>query len=224
MATDHPLTREELSELVDILLTVGQSMLNSGAASFRVEQTMAQMGLGLGADRMEIYVTPTGIIATAISGNEQRTRVGQRVSVEFSSLSGTRVTGKVTYLYPSVDARTRTLKARVEVPNPRLNLRPGMVGTVLLSLTVTKGVVVPAEAVVQTGTQSYVFLAKGDGVFEPRSVKLGVVGPDTVEVREGVKVGDEVVTSALFLLDSESRLRATVQALEKRPSADGGPP
>jgi uncharacterized membrane protein YjjP (DUF1212 family) len=77
MASEHLLTRDELSELVDLLLSVGQSMLNSGAASFRVEQTMALMGLGLGADRMEIYVTPTGIIATAISGSEQRTRVGR---------------------------------------------------------------------------------------------------------------------------------------------------
>ncbi len=71
------LTREELSELVDVVLHVGQSMLQSGAASFRTEETMAQIGLGLGAERLEMYITPTGIIATAISGQEQRTRVGR---------------------------------------------------------------------------------------------------------------------------------------------------
>lgn len=71
------LSREELSELVDVVLCVGQSMTQSGAASFRTEQTMAQIGLGLGADRLELYVTPTGIIATAVSGHEQRTRVGR---------------------------------------------------------------------------------------------------------------------------------------------------
>lgn len=94
MADDHPptgsagpgvlprdeatlLTREELSELVDVVLLVGQSMLQSGAANFRTEQTMAEIGLGMGADRLELYVTPTGVIATAVSGHEQRTRVGR---------------------------------------------------------------------------------------------------------------------------------------------------
>lgn len=71
------LSREELGELVDVVIQVGQAMLESGAAGFRTEQTMAQIGLGLGADRVELYVTPTGIIATAISGHEQRTRVGR---------------------------------------------------------------------------------------------------------------------------------------------------
>ncbi|HML23632.1 MAG TPA: threonine/serine exporter family protein [Aggregatilinea sp.] len=71
------LSREELSELVDIVLLVGQSMLLSGAANFRTEQTMAQIGLGMGADRLELFVTTTGIIATAVSGSEQRTRVGR---------------------------------------------------------------------------------------------------------------------------------------------------
>ncbi len=71
------LSREELSELVDVVLHVGQAMLQAGASSFRTEETMARIGLGLGADRLELYVTPTGIIATAVSGGEQRTRVGR---------------------------------------------------------------------------------------------------------------------------------------------------
>lgn len=71
------LSREELSELVDVALHVGQTMLQAGASSFRTEETMARIGLGLGADRLELYVTPTGIIATAVSGGEQRTRVGR---------------------------------------------------------------------------------------------------------------------------------------------------
>lgn len=71
------LTREELSELVELVLLAGQTMLHAGAANFRTEQTMAQIGLGMGADRLELYVTPTGIIATAVSGHEQRTRVGR---------------------------------------------------------------------------------------------------------------------------------------------------
>jgi uncharacterized membrane protein YjjP (DUF1212 family) len=71
------LSREELSDIVDIVLMVGQAMLQSGAATFRTEETMARIGLGMGADRLDLYVTPTGIIATAVSGQEQRTRVGR---------------------------------------------------------------------------------------------------------------------------------------------------
>jgi len=71
------LSRDELSELVEVMLRAGEAMLESGAAGQRTEQTMAQIGLGLGADRVELYITPTGIIATAVSGQEQRTRVGR---------------------------------------------------------------------------------------------------------------------------------------------------
>jgi uncharacterized membrane protein YjjP (DUF1212 family) len=71
------LSRQELSELAEVVLEVGQAMLQSGATSYRTEKTMAQVGLGLGADRLELYVTPTGVITTAISGNEQRTRVAR---------------------------------------------------------------------------------------------------------------------------------------------------
>ncbi len=77
MTEDSNLSREELAEVLDIMLTAGQSMMQSGAASFRTEKTMAQIGLGMGADRLELYVTPTGIVATAFSGSEQRTRVGR---------------------------------------------------------------------------------------------------------------------------------------------------
>jgi len=77
MNEPRQLSREELSEVVDVVLHVGQTMLQAGAASFRTEETMAEIGLGLGADRLDLYVTPTGIVATAVSGNEQRTRVGR---------------------------------------------------------------------------------------------------------------------------------------------------
>ncbi|HEX3049488.1 MAG TPA: threonine/serine exporter family protein [Aggregatilineaceae bacterium] len=77
MTEPEYLSREELAEVLDIVLTAGQAMLQSGAVSFRTEKTMAQIGLGMGADRLELYVTPTGIIATAFSGSEQRTRVGR---------------------------------------------------------------------------------------------------------------------------------------------------
>jgi uncharacterized membrane protein YjjP (DUF1212 family) len=79
--TDAGLAREELSELVDLLLNIGQAMLESGAGSFRTEETMATIGLGLGADRLEMWVTPTGMVVTAFSAEEQHTRVGRVGSI-----------------------------------------------------------------------------------------------------------------------------------------------
>ena len=78
---DVSLKREELSELLDLLLNIGQAMLESGAASFRTEETLAAIGLGLGADRLEMWVTPTGMVVTVIGGDEQRTRVGHVGSI-----------------------------------------------------------------------------------------------------------------------------------------------
>ncbi|MEW5851223.1 MAG: efflux RND transporter periplasmic adaptor subunit [Myxococcota bacterium] len=139
-----------------------------------------------------------------------RVQVGQKASVEIPALPGQRFEGKLTFLYPAVDPRTRTLRARVEMPNPRRQLRPGMYGDVNITLPPAKGVVVPAESVVQTGRQAYAFISHGDGVFEPRLVTLGVRTPDTVQVLSGVEPDEEVVTSAIFLIDSESRLRAAI--------------
>lgn len=128
--SDQPeLTRQELSDLVDVMLNVGEAMLEAGAASFRTEETMAQVGLGLGAERVELYITPTGIIATAVSGQEQRTRVGRvrslgvnmartvalnRLSRDLGLIGGT--LGGVRQQIAAIQAQPRELPAWTTVP------------------------------------------------------------------------------------------------------------
>jgi Cu(I)/Ag(I) efflux system membrane fusion protein len=144
-----------------------------------------------------------------------RIHVGQKARLELSSFPGEMHTGKVQFIYPVLDAASRTLKLRLEFKNrtdrngPRL--RPGMYGTVYLDLPPTTGLMVPAEAVVDTGEAHYLFVAREGGHFQPRTVKIGARMRDRVEILSGVSEGETVVTTGNFLIDSESRLRAAIE-------------
>jgi Cu(I)/Ag(I) efflux system membrane fusion protein len=101
----------------------------------------------------------------------------------------------------------------VEVDNPKGELRPGMFADVVVQLGSRRGLVIPAEALVDTGEQQYVFLAREGGRFEPRRVRAGAREMGDVEILDGLTAGDVVVTTASFLIDSESRLRAAIEDL-----------
>ena len=119
------------------------------------------------------------------------------------------------FIYPVLDSGHRTLRVRLDFKNtsdrngPRL--RPGMYGTVYLELPSTTGLMVPGEAVVDTGETHYLFVSKEGGHFEPRMVKVGAHFKDKVEILSGVAEGETVVTTGNFLVDSESRLRAAIE-------------
>ena len=136
-------------------------------------------------------------------------RLHQPASVTFAAYPGETFRGNVSYIYPSLNTEARTVRVRLELPNPGLKLKPGMYGTVTLRSEVVKTLVVPKEAVLDTGLRQLVFLDRGQGVYEPYTVKLGRRSQDRVEVLEGIKEGDRVVTSANFLLDAESKLAST---------------
>ncbi len=121
--------------------------------------------------------------------------------------------GRLTFIQPQLDERTRTLTARLEVDNAGGALRPGMYATVELASTGRRAVTVPVAAVLPTGTRNIVFVNRGDGRFLPREVRVGQHGDSLVEILEGLQPGDEVVASATFLLDSESNLAAAIQGL-----------
>jgi Cu(I)/Ag(I) efflux system membrane fusion protein/cobalt-zinc-cadmium efflux system membrane fusion protein len=142
-------------------------------------------------------------------------KVGQPVTMTLDYLPGETFQGKIDYLYPYLKEATRTAKVRLRFPNPQLKLKPEMFAQVKIESPVThNAVVVPADAVLDTGLKQHVFIALGQGRFEPREVKLGVLGNDGLrEVLSGLKGGEEVVTSAQFMLDSESRFREAVQLM-----------
>lgn len=115
----------------------------------------------------------------------------------------------VDFLYPTLSERTRTLRVRFTIDNPSGTLRPGLYGTAEFQVRPREALTVPRDAVVDTGDMQHVFVVVGEGKFEPREVKLGARLGDRVEVLEGLSEGESIVASGVFLIDSESRLRAS---------------
>ncbi|MDQ5857230.1 MAG: efflux RND transporter periplasmic adaptor subunit [Acidobacteriota bacterium] len=147
--------------------------------------------------------------------------VGQSARMSLSYLPGRTWTGKVTFIAPVLDETTRTVKVRVEFANPDGVLKPEMYSEVLLERPLGRVVAVPESAVLTTGTRSIVFVAKGGGQFEPREVKPGARVDSYYEIREGLAGGEDVVTQANFLVDSESRLKAALTGMA--PASDKTP-
>jgi membrane fusion protein, copper/silver efflux system len=129
---------------------------------------------------------------------------------------------KVDLIYPQLDAEARTTRVRMQVPNAKLGLLPGEYGYVEFSGEAATALVVPHDAVVDTGNQTYVFVQKAAGTFSPRAVTLGRQIGDVVEVRSGLAAGERVVSGATFLIDSESRLQASISSGPESPSGGGG--
>ncbi len=151
-----------------------------------------------------------------------RLRVGSRAAFNTEGLPGKRFEGRVEFVSPTVSAETRTVQARIALDNRQGLLRPGMYGRVRTEATGAPGLVVPAEALVQAGEQDYVFLARAGGVFVPRRVQIGGRTGERVQLLGGVAEGDTVVSSASFLIDSESRLQAAISGMSGPGSSHEG--
>jgi len=145
-------------------------------------------------------------------------KLDQPISVAFASYPGETFRGNMAYIYPSLNTEARTVRVRFELPNPGMKLKPGMYGDVTLQTDAVKALVVPKEAVLETGLRQLVFMDRGEGAYVQYPVKLGRRSQDSVEVLEGLKEGDRIVTSANFLLDAESKLTSasSMQAMMGR--------
>ena len=137
--------------------------------------------------------------------------VDDDVEVGVSAYPADRFMGKIRYIYPFVNPTTRTIKVRVEMDNPEYKLKADMYANVLLKKEVSVKLAVPVEAVMDTGKRRLVFVDKGNGVFEPREVKLGGKFDQYYEVVEGLSKDETVVTSGNFLIDSESKIKSATQ-------------
>ena len=126
----------------------------------------------------------------------------------------------VSDVLPQVDPATRTLKLRLEADNPEYALRPEMFVDVALKTKIAAGISIPQEAVLDSGMQKIVYVETRESVFEPRPVKIGEVYGNQVSVSSGLTVGDRIVTSGNFLVDSESRLRSTAVFSSSRQQDD----
>src|SRR3984893_8772358 len=150
-----------------------------------------------------------------------RIKIGDTTILTVSSFPGRTFRGGVDFIYPQFDAETRTAKVRIVSSNPDLHLNPGMFVNVALQVPMGRQLVIPATGVLQSGIRQIAFVERGDGYIEPREVQLGArVGEDFI-VLEGLKAGEQIVTSANFLIDSESQLQAALGSFAPPPPGAG---
>lgn len=186
---------------------------NSPADGFIVDK-MAVQGMYITPD-MELYrivdLSRLWIIITLYEYDVALIAVGDEADVSLSYDPGKPFIGKISYIYPEIEVETRTAKARVEVNNPDQALKPGMFANVELKKQLGESVVVPGDAVIDTGARSIVFVKTGASFFDPKEVKVGPRVENDLVILSGLEGGEDVVTSANFLIDAESKLQAAIK-------------
>lgn len=175
---------------------------------------------------MELYyiadLSKVWIIVTLYEYDLASIAVGDETVIQLPYDANRTLKGKISYIYPEVEMETRTAKARIEMANPDQKLKPGMFANVELKKNLGDAIVIPDDAVIDTGTRRIVFVRSQNSRFEPREVKVGArVGQEFV-VLSGLKENEEVVVSAHFLIDAESKLQAALQRGEKTSEGHSG--
>ncbi|MFD1262684.1 efflux RND transporter periplasmic adaptor subunit [Thauera mechernichensis] len=161
------------------------------------------------------------VIADVFERDLGRVQVGDRVAVSVDALPGQRLEGRIGYVYPTLDAGTRSTPVRIELDNRAGQLRPGMFATVDFAPGAARErLLLPASALIEDGERQVVLRALGEGRFQPQPVRIGERGREQVEVLDGIAEGDRVVVSANFLIDSESQLRAALAGMGDAPPQD----
>ncbi len=150
-----------------------------------------------------------------------RVKVGDPASITVDSYPGKTFPARVSFIWPEVDQATRRARVRLEIPNPELKLLLGMFVNVQLSLPLGDQLAIPASGVFQSGTRQIAFVDRGGGTFEPRDIELGARAGDDFIVSKGLKAGERIVTSANFLIDSESQLAASLGSFAPPPPGVG---
>jgi Cu(I)/Ag(I) efflux system membrane fusion protein len=161
------------------------------------------------------------VIADVAESDLADIKSGTPATVTFKAYRNQPVEGVVTFIYPEVRTETRTVRVRIEVPNPDELLKPDMYADVVFHVERDGAPVtcVPTSAIIDNGTRQIVLVAKGEGRFEPRPVKLGRRGDGYVEIVEGLQQGEEIVTTATFLIDAESNLQTALKTFSEQEQA-----
>ena len=153
------------------------------------------------------------VLADVYESELSKVKIGMPATLSLQAFPNRTFSGKVVFIDPVLSPDTRTAKVRLAFANPKGELKPEMFGEVVLKSGERQGLRIPADAVVRAGTRDVVFVAAGDGKFQPREVQLGASEGEAVEIVRGLEAGEKVVTRANFLVDSESRLRASLAAM-----------
>jgi membrane fusion protein, copper/silver efflux system len=204
----------ELNEL-DRTRQASREIVISSPVSGYVTARVAVHGLKVSpADNLYdiVDLSTVWVLADVYEVNLSFVRVGQPAIMTLDYKPGKIWRGRVTFIDPTVDPATRTVKARLEFSNRDGELKPEMYAHIVFGGARATGIAVPDSAVIATGERNIVFVAKGNGIFEPREVILGARVRNMYEIKQGISEGEKVVTGASFLLDSESKLKAAVAA------------
>jgi membrane fusion protein, copper/silver efflux system len=162
------------------------------------------------------------VFAQVFQNDLGRVRVGETATLTVDSYPGRTFHGRVDFIYPDVDMTTRTARVRLVFANPNLTLTPGMFVNVVLQVPLGEHLVIPVGGVLQTGTRQIAFVVRSDGYLEPRDVRIGPQARDQYIVLKGLKAGERIVSSANFLIDSESQLQAALGSFIPPPPGAGG--
>lgn len=201
ISTGRPIRAVTLRSPVDGVVIIKNAVLGNRA--------MAGDTLYEVADLREVW-----LLADVYESELPYIHVGSEAKVTLSSLPGRSWTGRVSFVPPVLDPNTRTSKVRIDLANLDGSLRPDMFAGVVLQEPIGVVVAVPDGAVLKTGTRSIVFVARGNGTFEPREVETGAHVQGFWEIRRGVTAGETVVAEANFLVDSESRLKSALGQMQ----------
>lgn len=191
------------------------------------KNAVAGARIGTDAPLFEIVdLSRVWVLADVYENELPRLRVGQSATLTLAYWPDRKWQGKVGYVFPTVDEKTRTVRVRIEVDNARSDLKLDMFGDVVLEAAPRRALLVAEDAVIDSGARKVVFAVSGpaaDGRLVPREIRTGAVEGGHYEVLDGLKEGEQVASGASFLLDSESRLRAALAA-PRSTTSDGGRP
>jgi len=206
--SDAQIERLEKSGRVEKALTL------AAPASGYVSEKMVLAGQKIMAGEMLMVVADLSDVwaeADIYESDAAYVKVGMQADLTLPFLPGKTFKGRISFLNPFLDAASRTLKARLEIANPDLLLKPEMYGDITLTFDFGQRLAVPESAVMRTGERNYVFVDDGAGSLIPVQVQIGIQSGDDLEIISGLKNGDRVVAAANFLVDSESSLKAALQ-------------
>jgi len=204
---------------INEVLTTGRTMrtvtLTAPASGFVIDKKVVEgQSIQAGAELYTIAdLSDVWVEAQLREEDAGRVGIGATATLQFTSYPGQPFTGRVTYIDPMLGEQARTVKARITVPNSDSRIKPGMYATVVLNSSTQSALTVPRSAVVQTGERALVFVDLGSGKLNAQQVRLGRTGGYYVEVLSGLNSGQRVVTSAQFLIDSESNLGEVMKSM-----------
>ncbi|MGQ9859338.1 MAG: efflux RND transporter periplasmic adaptor subunit [Thermodesulfobacteriota bacterium] len=203
------MTEEQIQELERTQKPIRTIKILSPATGY-VMQKMAVLGMRVmpGEKLFDLADLSTlWILAEVYEYELPFLRVGMPAKVTLSYLPGAEFSSRIDYIYPTVSSETRTARVRLLLPNPKGMLKPQMFANVEIRVDLGPRLTVPSEAVIDTGTRQIVYVDRGEGLFEPREVKLGMRTQEVAEVIRGLRAGEKVAASGAFLVDSEAQLK-----------------